>query len=112
MVYKEKESVTNFVPLKQKDDFVIGILRDISKSANFETTNIYTLEIESAMSNGADVVLDVNVFVDKIGRVFGSTILDQKIDEGDLGKKLRITLIGEIPTAKGTAKNFKVEVDE
>lgn len=113
MVFNEVEAETNFVKLVKENDEVIGVLLEENKSSTYPDTNVYTLKLESAKVNGKLLDITAERFPEKVARLFGSTILDQRMATVQPNSKIKIVYLGQtIDTKKGKAKNFKVFVDD
>lgn len=113
MAFKEVEAETNFIKLELENDEVIGVLVEECKSSTYPDTNVYTMKLESAKVNGKLLDITADRFPEKIARIFGSTILDQRMSQVQPNSRIKIVYLGQtIKTAKGKAKNFKVFVDD
>lgn len=113
MVFNKVEELTNFIKLEKENDEVIGVLLEEKKSSTYPDTNVYTLKLISAKVNGKEIDIMEERFPEQVARVFGSTILDQRMATVQPNSKIKIVYLGQtIKTAKGKAKNFEVFVDD
>lgn len=113
MAFQKIEPETNFIKLVKENDEVIGVLLEEKKSSTYPDTNVYTMKLESAKVNGKLLDITADRFPEKVARIFGSTILDQRMDQVQPNSKIKIVYLGQtIKTAKGKAKNFEVFVDD
>ena len=111
MAYIEIEPKTNFLKFEKEEDELEGVLIDTSKSTTYPDIDIYSFQLISAKINGK--LIDIEAFAeDKIGRIFSSAILAQRMDQIKIGSKVKIIYKGKtIKTQYGKAKNYKVYVD-
>lgn len=112
MVWKKHEEANNFVALPIAEDYIVGKLlkRDESQYAGAE---IYTLEIEEAVSNKIQLTINEESFPNKEARIFGSTVLTRLMRTIKLGTRLKIVYKGKtIAAKKGKAKDWVVFKDE
>lgn len=114
MGWKEREDSSNFIRFSKEKDEIIGRLKKVEESANYEGVNVYTFEIESAVEGGTALKdFSDSVFPKGEARLFGSTVLDRKMEGIKLGTKVKIVYLGKtISTKKGKAKNYKVYEEE
>lgn len=96
MVYKEINPSTWVY--EKEGDFIEGVLVRSESDVGVNKSNIYTLEVSPGKFIG----------------VWGSTILDQRMNLVNVGDKVKITYKGlsEKKAGKNPAKIFKVEVDQ
>lgn len=113
MAFKPVEEQTNFIRFEKEDDELIGKLLKVEESSNYENVNVYTIEFESAKVSGEELKPAENQFPNNECRLFGSTVLDNRMSQVEIGSRIKIVYKGKtITTKKGKAKNYKVFVDQ
>ena len=90
MVFNKIEAETNFVKLVKENDEVIGVLLEENKSSTYPDTNVYTLKLESAKVDGKLLDVKAERFPEQVARMFGSTVLDQRMVQVQPNSKIKI----------------------
>lgn len=86
---------------------------EVSESPNYENVNIYTFWIKSAVSGGVSLKMTEEAFPGGEARLFGSTVLDNKMRGVKLHSLVKIVYKGKtIATKRGKAKDYEVFEDD